>query len=577
MSDTGLTYRATASRGAVGKVFTSFFFLIFVGFGVVFTWLVAREALVAAKTWAWKPTDCQILTSQISDTDSHGKHTGNYYFRVTYRYSFNGRTFTSDQYERRASGTSDYSPAARLVEQYPAEAGALCYVNPAAPDEAVLKRGNLFFALFVLFPLIFVTVGVGGIYFTWKPRAAAGDARAPISEGANANQRWGVPFISLFGILGAVLFVVLFGRPAVEILEARNWPAVPCVIISGEVQSIRGNHGSTYRVNILYRYSVGGREYKSNQYGFMVGSSSGYQRKQAIVRQHPPGSQSVCYVNPDHPAEAVLNRGFTPDLWAGLIPLVFVVFAGCMLLVIRRTRQQTRAIVPTRPIYSSNTPAKVVPGLGNDLATDAKWLRPATAPWAKLLGAIAVAAFWNGIVSFFVADVFHGWRSGHGQWFLTIFMIPFVVIGLCIIGGVIYFFLALFNPLPHLKITPGAVRVAESLRIDWDLAGNVERLENLRFRLQGREEAVHGAGKNTSRRESVFLDLELTSITAKSAMHSGSCTVTIPPGEMHSFSAPSNKVIWVVRVEGKIPRWPDLKEEFPLTVWPPARRLRHDT
>jgi hypothetical protein len=37
---------------------------------------------------------------------------------------------------------------------------------------------------------------------------------------------------------------------------------------------------------------------------------------------------------------------------------------------------------------------------------------------------------------------------------------------------------------------------------------------------------------------------------------------------MHSFSTQHNKIVWSIRVKGEIARWPDLNEEFALTVLP---------
>lgn len=579
MIGTGVTYRSTVPRGPAGKVFLSFFFLIFFGMGVAFTWLVAREALAGLRTWTWKPTDCRILTSQVTDTDPQGKSKGNFYFRVSYQYTFDGRTFVSDKDRRNAASFSDYADAARLVEQYPEGSGALCYVNPAKPEDAVLKRGSLWAPLFILFPLIFVTIGAGGIYGAWGGKFGSGNPRAPISNSARAiGQFWSTIFYGVFALVGSLLFFVFFVRPAIQMVESRDWPSVPCVVISSETQYHSGSHGGTYSINIFYRYTVNGREYKSNRYGFMTGSSSGYEGKAAVVRQFPPGRATVCFVNPNQPWEAVLNRGFTSDMWFGMIPLVFLLIGGGgLVFAVRQKRQMSVATGPIQPMFSNSSSAGVVPELGHHLATDPKTLKPAIAPAVKVVGVILAAAFWNGIISIFLSEVIRGWRSGHGQWFLTIFMIPFVAVGLFLIGAIFYSFLALFNPRPHLKITPGAVRVGDSLRIDWELAGNVDRLENLHMRLEAREEATYGTGKSRSTRTSVFLDKELASITSAPAMHSGNCTVTIPSGSMHSFSAASNKVIWTIKVEGKIPRWPDLKEEFPLTVWPAVRESSEET
>ena len=37
---------------------------------------------------------------------------------------------------------------------------------------------------------------------------------------------------------------------------------------------------------------------------------------------------------------------------------------------------------------------------------------------------------------------------------------------------------------------------------------------------------------------------------------------------MHSLDTGHNKIIWQLRVKGKIPRWPDLGEDYRLVVLP---------
>jgi hypothetical protein len=71
----------------------------------------------------------------------------------------------------------------------------------------------------------------------------------------------------------------------------------------------------------------------------MGGSSSGHSGKANIVRQHPPGQKTVCYMNPTDASEAVLERGFTRDMWWGAVPLLFVLIgAGGIASVLFRGR-----------------------------------------------------------------------------------------------------------------------------------------------------------------------------------------------------------------------------------------------
>jgi hypothetical protein len=421
--------------------------------------------------------------------------------------------------------------------------------------------------------MIFVAIGAGGIYFTWRRKPAHPESPQPISD--RAGPAWGQRLVYLFFLVfllvGSGLFYGLFLRPLIKILSAKQWPAVPCVVISSEVKSHSSDHGTRYSVNILYRYEFKGREFKSNGYDFMSGSSSGYSSKQAIVSRHPPGTQTLCYVNPDDPTEAVLERGFTPVLWFGLIPLVFVlVGAGGLIHTVRKRREGAvtgGAMGRTIAIGTSTA----VPSLDEVEATDPIVLKPNMSPWGKLLCTTLIALSWNGVVSVFVVQVVQSWRSGHPEWFLTLFMVPFVLVGLGLAAGIVYFFLALFNPRPQLRVMPRAVPLGGTLRVQWDVTGRVHVLERLRLRLQGREEATYRRGTNTSTDKSVFADVGIADVTAPLDKRSGAGTVTIPANLMHSFASGNNKIIWSIQVHGHIARWPDVKEEFPLTVLPAHR------
>src|SRR5262245_9530536 len=117
-----------------------------------------------------------------------------------------------------------------------------------------------------------------------------------------------------FLLLGGVLCYFFFVRPAQRILAARTWQEVPCTIVESSVQTHSDEDGSTYSVNVVFTYSVDGSEYRSDRYKFMGGSSSGYDSKAKVVAALPAGTRTTCWVNPADPTDAVVNRGFTPDL-----------------------------------------------------------------------------------------------------------------------------------------------------------------------------------------------------------------------------------------------------------------------
>ena len=54
------------------------------------------------------------------------------------------------------------------------------------------------------------------------------------------------------------------------------------------------------------------------------GSSGGRSGKADIVAAHPRGARVRCWVDPDDPTEAVLERGLTTQAFVGLVPAAFI-------------------------------------------------------------------------------------------------------------------------------------------------------------------------------------------------------------------------------------------------------------
>src|SRR5262249_14438753 len=155
-----------------------------------------------------------------------------------------------------------------------------------------------------------------------------------------------------------------------------------------------------------------------------------------------------------------------------------------------------------------------------------------------------------------------GWSSGHGDGCLTVFLIPFVGIGLVLLGLVGYTLLALFNPRPSLKLSSTSVALGDEVEVEWSTEGNVDRVRSCSITLEGREEATYKRGTSTATDKSVFARIELMTSTKGRDLRRGKAKFTIPSDTMHSFKSSNNKIVWSIRVKGEIPRWPDIGEEF---------------
>jgi len=98
------------------------------------------------------------------------------------------------------------------------------------------------------------------------------DRARPVSSGpqTSAIVRAAVFFFFfVFFAVGTAFGIGVFGKPLLHMLAARQWRSAPCEIISSSVHANQASDGSTYRVDVTYRYFVDDRSYIGDRYQFM--------------------------------------------------------------------------------------------------------------------------------------------------------------------------------------------------------------------------------------------------------------------------------------------------------------------
>jgi hypothetical protein len=550
-------------------------FLFFFAMGSLFEVLIVRELCRAAGQRAWAKVPCRILSSEVRERN-HSESP--FVFAVSYEYVYEGATHTNSIYKRNYSGSGRYSQEQQRVQEYPVGLSTFCYVNPAHPAEAVLQRQSLLIGLAVFFPLIFIVIGGGGILLVW--RKPVPETEKPIARAAIASQarsrcgRHGLAALfAVFAAVGGGLLYPLGIRPIARTIDAESWVATPCRVLRAEVRSHRSDDGTTYSVYVLYQYEFNGQTYKSDRFGFVGGSSSGYQRKARIVKAYKRAARPICYVDPRNPSQAVLQRGFHAALLVVLLPLVFLlVGVGGFIGTLRGRRasgaQPVRGDVAVLgPIGQGGAPEAI--GHTRSMQAGRAVLATKFSPRAKFAGILIIALFWNGIVSVFI----FGGADGAG-WFGRLFLLPFVAAGLGLIAAAVYQFLALFNPRPRLELSASVVPLGGAAELRWSFTGRTSRIRELVVTLRGVEEARYRRGTDTCTDRNTFYEMELIRTADGNEMAAGQVGFVMPQDTMHSFEAENNKVLWQLDIHGDIRRWPDVKESFKINVTPlPAQRM----
>jgi hypothetical protein len=372
-------------------------------------------------------------------------------------------------------------------------------------------------------------------------------------------------------VAGMTVLYAFFLDPFRNAIAAYGWTPTPATIYSSKVEPVTDKErkndkgGATvvgYRPEIKYLYRVPGKQQpkRSERVWFIRPTAETQADAQRLVDRYPRDSQQLCYVDPNDEDFAVLERGFQPQLLIAIIPLVFALI-GIMGIVSRVLRRVSRPDPHFAPMHHY--------AHGTTLTHRGK------SGLVPLVVILLFAIAWNSIISFLVREVIKNWREGlpgcHG-WFLTIFSIPFVLIGLVLLALPFYFFLKLFNPRATLTLNPAELTVGGAAELTWRFSGRHDRLHRLRISLEGREEATYQSAEDTATAREVFMTLSLIDTTSRQEIRAGKVRVTVPENAIPTFSAPHNRIAWAIHVCGEIRRWPDVDEDFEFNVLPAAVR-----
>lgn len=150
-------------RGA-GSFYLILVGLLFMAAGGGFAWLMWRSFDRASGQRDWKEAEATILASTAEERKIGPEVGKEYRLSVLYGYRFEGKPYSSERYSLRGSGwSSSLSKVEKLAEKFPPGSSQTCYVNPADPAFAVLKRDSKAPGYSLWFPLLFVLGGLGMI------------------------------------------------------------------------------------------------------------------------------------------------------------------------------------------------------------------------------------------------------------------------------------------------------------------------------------------------------------------------------------------------------------------------------
>ncbi|MBM4088821.1 MAG: ABC transporter ATP-binding protein [Planctomycetes bacterium] len=197
-----------------------------------------------------------------------------------------------------------------------------------------------------------------------------------------------------------------------------------------------------------------------------------------------------------------------------------------------------------------------------------------------LSAASAFFLVWNGITAVLVAIVVKGHLARAPDWFLTFFVLPFVVIGI----WATYYFLK--QMLLHTGIGPTNVEISDhplrpgrKYQLFLSQAGRLQ-VHWLELSLVCEEETTYRQGTDIrSERCRVFCDRVFMEEDVKiepGRAFERETELLVPHRVMHSFQAKHNAILWMLVVRGHARSWPVFERSFPIVVYPPPTESGDD-
>lgn len=328
------------------KLFCWFIGLAFIAMGLGFTVRVWREVTPGFACLFWKKVPCEILSQEVTwvpDPPSSGRAL----FSVRYRYTLPEKVYKDQIYEGHLpwpgyAGSENFAEAYRLTAAYPVGRPAVCQVNPDNPQEAALSHPDFSRLAKLLFPLLFILIGTVPIVITSLPPSARTHGQASETAGAYT-------LLAFSGIPLTFAVVLLF--PAWEKLWTSGWQPTSCTILASDLVTHVGRKGGrSYSVQVVYRYEFASQTYLQNHYWFPTYRSSGYNDQKRRVNALPVGQITTCFVNPQAPWEAVMDRSLPWETWFGVF--CAVLFALMLFGAHRFIKKQT--ILPHKQMRTKN-------------------------------------------------------------------------------------------------------------------------------------------------------------------------------------------------------------------------------
>jgi hypothetical protein len=387
---------------------------------------------------------------------------------------------------------------------------------------------------------------------------------------------------------------ILWLFPLWEMWASTVWEERLCVIRESMVDEV-GDSRPAYRPRLRYTYEYQGRDYEGTRLRFGESLLEDRSQVEQLVAAYAPGGEYACYVNPGKPAVAVLQRRIAPRGWRlGLLGPGLLILGGMLILAGSRLSKTPKhgqgerqsadwssssplpataktsgprmagidEAAPTKPHYHRDPKSCPVEAGDADqpLILQQAWTRGTAA-----LGAWLFAILWNGVIGLFVGSTW-----GKLSWFPLVMLSGFGLIGGAAFLLAIRKTLQLWNPRTTLVCSPRYVYPGSEFEISWLHQGRGKRIRSLTITVEGSEQVTYRQGTSHRSENHCFYRQQLVATSEPVEIAQGFAVWQLPLQVMHTFQADRNRILWRLRVHGSIAFWPDIEDEYEITIYPPV-------
>jgi len=526
-----------------------YIFWLFLAGCLALGWFLGQEMWADWQATQWPKVPCEILVSEV---EPHTGRNGHLYYgaRIEYRYLFGDRTYTSDQIRARgASRSSELAVNQQLVGRFPVGLRTECHVNPQNPAEAALEpRAQYFLPLIALSPMfiwmLYEHVALG----EWlaRRRERRSGTRRPLTDLRPARRWRGQFFLGVVTVIFSGMGIFFFlAHPWWRARQAVSWAPTPCRILQSEVRTERHHQGWTFKADIAFAYVVNGREYLSQKPDFSEDLGTSYAATEALVAIFPAGSTNLCYVNPRHPADAVLRPIFRLNGFLTIFVLSWFGL-GCFFMVTGAARRLRRLSSGLPWEYGRGAVLSKAPLIN---------LEPAQNAWLLFVLSVLGGLLCLGLSLWLGEGVLRSLRRGGFDLLPACYAF---LSGFGVVQAVKYARRNLDHgrhPAPKLGLRPAVLVPGHRFHIAWVWKGGARQARPFRLWLEGSEEAyvtsttetMHGQMKNEKLAKARFAGRLLAEIPAEST--AGSREFDLPADLIPSFESLQARIVWHLRVE----------------------------